>query len=116
VPVQVIRPAAPFMLPTVDVSALPESRREALVLTLTGEEAVRPFDLERSAPLRAALLRLSQGDHVIALTLHHIVCDSWSITVLIREVTALYAALAAGRPSPLPELPVQYADYAAWQR
>jgi amino acid adenylation domain-containing protein len=114
-PVQVIRPAAPFALPVVDVSALPDSGREALTQTLTGEEAGRPFDLAGAPQLRATLLRLAEGDHVVALTLHHIVCDSWSITILVREVTALYAAYAEGRPSPLPELPVQYADYAVWQ-
>jgi amino acid adenylation domain-containing protein len=114
-PVQVIRPAEPFVLPVVDLSALPESRREALVLTLAGEEAERPFDLACDAQLRAALLRLAEGDHVVALTLHHIASDSWSIGILIREFMALYAAFATGGPSPLPELPVQYADYAVWQ-
>ncbi|HJX29408.1 MAG TPA: condensation domain-containing protein, partial [Thermoanaerobaculia bacterium] len=115
-PVQVIRPATLFELPVVDLTALPESRREALGLALAGEEGGRPFDLARDAQLRATLLRLAEGDHIIALTLHHIVCDSWSISILIREVMALYAAFAQGRPSPLPELPVQYADYAVWQR
>ncbi len=118
-PVQVILPAAPFGLPMIDLSDLPESRREALALTLAGEEATRPFDLARGPLLRGVLLRLAapggQMDHVAALTMHHIVSDGWSMGILIREVTALYAAFAEGRPSPLPEPTVQYADFAVWQ-
>ncbi|HEV7518165.1 MAG TPA: amino acid adenylation domain-containing protein, partial [Thermoanaerobaculia bacterium] len=114
-PVQVIQPAVPFVLPVVDLAGLPASRREAPALTLAGEEAGRPFDLTRGPLLRGALLRLTAGDHVAALTMHHIVSDGWSTGILIREVTALYAAFATGKPSPLPELPVQYADFAAWQ-
>src|SRR6185369_1946328 len=118
VPVQVIRPAAPFVLPLVDLSGLPEGRREPQALRLSEEEAGRPFDLSGSrggSLLRGLLLRLTARDHVIALTVHHIASDGWSMGILIREVTVLYAALSAGRPSPLPELPVQYADFAVWQ-
>jgi amino acid adenylation domain-containing protein len=114
-PVQVIQPAAPFLLPVVDLSGLPESRREALALTLAGEEAGRPFDLARGPLLRGVLLRLAAEDHVAALTTHHIASDGWSEGILVREVMALYAAFAEGRPSPLPELPVQYVDFAVWQ-
>ncbi|HSF41540.1 MAG TPA: amino acid adenylation domain-containing protein, partial [Thermoanaerobaculia bacterium] len=114
-PVQVIQPAAPFAMPLVDLAGLPESRREALALALAGEEAGRPFDLTHGPLLRGALLRLSKGDHVSLLTLHHIASDGWSQAILVRELTALYAAYAEGRPSPLSELPVQYADFAAWQ-
>ncbi len=114
-PVQVIQPAAPFVLPVVDLSGLPESRREALAHTLAGEEAGRPFDLAHGPLLRGMLLRLAEEDHVAALTLHHIASDGWSMDLLVREAGTLYAAFAAGRPSPLPELPVQYADFAAWQ-
>jgi amino acid adenylation domain-containing protein len=118
-PVQVIQPPSPFLLPVVDLSRLPESRREAAALTLAGEEAGRPFDLAHGPLLRGVLLRLAsageQSDHVAALTMHHIVSDGWSMGILVRELTALYAAFAEGRPSPLPELPVQYADFAAWQ-
>src|SRR6185369_1735828 len=117
--VQVIQPAVPFVLPVVDLSGLPESRRESLALTLTGEEANRPFDLARGPLLRAVLLRLAasseSADHIVALTMHHITSDGWSMGILIREVMVLYAAFTAGRPSPLPELPVQYADFAVWQ-
>ncbi|HSK79450.1 MAG TPA: amino acid adenylation domain-containing protein, partial [Thermoanaerobaculia bacterium] len=119
-PVQVIREAAPFRLPVVDLSGLPESEREALALTLTGEEALRPFDLTRGPLLRGVLLRMAprggQMDHVAALTLHHIASDGWSMGILVRETVALYEAFAAGKPSPLPELPVQYADFSAWQQ
>jgi amino acid adenylation domain-containing protein/non-ribosomal peptide synthase protein (TIGR01720 family) len=117
-PVQVIQPAEPFRLPVVDLSELPESAREALVLGLTGEEAARPFDLgdPRGGPLlRCVLLRLAEGDHVVALTMHHVASDGWSMGILVREIAALYPAFAAGQPSPLPELPVQYADFAVWQ-
>jgi amino acid adenylation domain-containing protein len=114
-PVQVVQPAQPFSLPVVDLTGLPERAREALALTLGGQEAARPFDLMRGPLLRSVLLRLAEGDHVLALTMHHIASDGWSMGILVREVAALYAALAAGRPSPLPDLPVQYADFALWQ-
>ncbi|HKH43059.1 MAG TPA: amino acid adenylation domain-containing protein, partial [Thermoanaerobaculia bacterium] len=118
-PVQVIQPPAPFALAVVDLSGLPEEHREAMALTLAADEAGRPFDLDglrRGPLLRGLLLRLAKEDHLAALTLHHIVSDGWSMGILVREVTALYTAFAAGRPSPLAELPVQYADFAAWQR
>jgi amino acid adenylation domain-containing protein len=114
-PVQVIQPAAPFLLPVVDLAGLPESRREAAALALAGDEAGRPFDLTRGPLLRGLLLRLAADDHLAALTMHHIVSDGWSMGILVRELTVLYTAFAAGRPSPLPELPVQYADFAVWQ-
>jgi non-ribosomal peptide synthetase component F/acyl carrier protein len=119
-PVQVIQPAAPFGLPVVDLAGLPEREREAAARLLAGEEALRPFDLARGPLLRGLLLRLAppgdQMDHAAALTLHHIAGDGWSMEILVREVTALYAAFAEGRPSLLPELPIQYADFAIWQR
>ncbi|HEY2738150.1 MAG TPA: amino acid adenylation domain-containing protein, partial [Thermoanaerobaculia bacterium] len=121
-PVQVVQPAAPFALPVVDLSGLPEKEREALAAILAGEEGRRPFDLTRDLMLHCLLLRLAPpgepADHAVALTMHHIASDGWSTGILVREVAALYAALAedtAGRPSPLPELPVQYADFAVWQ-
>jgi pristinamycin I synthase-3/4 len=114
-PVPVIQPAAPFELPVVDLSGLPEGAREAVASSLAGEEASRPFDLTCGPLLRGVLLRLAEENHVVALTLHHIVSDGWSMGILVREVTTLYAAFTEGRPSALPELPVQYADFAAWQ-
>src|SRR6202035_2710140 len=83
---------------------------------LLRDEARRPFDLERGPLFRSGLLRLAETEHVLLLTMHHIVSDGWSTGVLLRELAALYAAFLAGRPSPLPELPIQYADFARWQR
>ncbi|HYG65818.1 MAG TPA: amino acid adenylation domain-containing protein, partial [Thermoanaerobaculia bacterium] len=115
-PVQVIQPARPFLLPVVDLSALPESVREDLARTLAAAETGRPFDLSRGPLMRALLLRLGEADHAVVLTMHHIASDGWSMGILVREVAALYPAFAAHRPSPLPELPVQYADFSVWQR
>ena len=122
-PVQVIRPPLPFLLPRVDLSGLPEPAREAAALALVAAEAGRPFDLsglqgdpKSDLMLRGVLLRLAAADHVVALTMHHIASDGWSMGLLVQEVTALYAAFVKGEPSPLPELPVQYADFAVWQR
>ncbi|HSF43791.1 MAG TPA: non-ribosomal peptide synthase/polyketide synthase [Thermoanaerobaculia bacterium] len=115
-PVQVIQPPAPFTLSLADLSGLPETDREALLPTLVAEEAGRPFDLARGPLLRGVLFRLAGDDHVAVLTLHHIVSDGWSMGILVREITALYAAFSESRPSPLAELPVQYADFAVWQR
>jgi amino acid adenylation domain-containing protein len=86
------------------------------MLRLAQEESRRRFDLERGPLLRTLLVRLGPEDHVLTLTMHHIVSDGWSMTVLVREMAALYEAFAAGRPSPLPEPPIQYADFALWQR
>jgi non-ribosomal peptide synthetase component F len=115
-PVQRIQPAGPFAPPLVDLSGLPEKVRESTSLRLAGEEAGRAFDLACDPLLRCTLLQLDEENHVAALTLHHIASDGWSMDILVREVAGLYPAFAAGRPSPLPELPVQYADFAAWQR
>src|SRR6185436_13565383 len=112
-------PPAPAPLPEVDLRALPADRRETEARRLAAAEALRPCDLSRGPLLRAGLLRLSAGaggDALLLLTVHHIVADGWSMSILVRELGALYAAFCQGRPSPLPALPVQYADYAAWQR
>jgi amino acid adenylation domain-containing protein len=108
--------AAPEPLPVVDLAGLPEAAREPAALHLAAEEARRPFALAHGPVLRAGLLRLGSDHHVLMLTLHHIVSDGWSVGILIRELTSLYEAAAAGTPPALPSLPVQYADYAAWQR
>jgi amino acid adenylation domain-containing protein len=119
-PVQVIQPAVPFVLPLVDLSGLPARSRAPAALLLAGEEAGRPFDLASGPLLRGVSLRLAasreQAEHIVALTMHHIVSDAWSMGLLVRELTTLYAAFVEGRPSPLPELPVQYADFSVWQR
>ncbi|HEV7509125.1 MAG TPA: amino acid adenylation domain-containing protein [Thermoanaerobaculia bacterium] len=103
-------------LPQVDLRALGRERRLAELARLRAEEAGRPFSLARGPLLRAGLVRLDEEEHTLLLTVHHIIYDGWSEGVLTAELTALYAAALAGRPSPLGELAVQYADFAAWQR
>jgi amino acid adenylation domain-containing protein len=115
-PVQVIAPAAPVPLPMVDLQDLPAAERSRESRRLAREEHLRPFDLARSPLLRALLVGLAAEEHLALATLHHIVSDAWSTGVLVRELGALYAAFSAGRPSPLPELAIQYADFACWQR
>ncbi|HZF10731.1 MAG TPA: amino acid adenylation domain-containing protein [Thermoanaerobaculia bacterium] len=115
-PVQVVAPAADRPLPRVDLTGLPADRREPVALGLVREEALRPFDLARGPVLRATLVRLAEADHLLLLTLHHIVADGWSMGVLVREMGELYGAAVAGRPAVMPELPIQYADFALWQR
>ncbi|RPH56883.1 amino acid adenylation domain-containing protein, partial [bacterium] len=115
-PVQAIAPEPRPQLPLVDLSGLPDDEREARARRLAREEARRPFDLQRGPLLRLTLVRLGEQDHLLLLTMHHIVSDGWSVGVFIREMTALFAAFSRGLPSPLPELPVQYADFAVWQR
>ena len=115
-PVQKIHPALDVPLPVVDLTIFPEERREARALELTLEEARRPFDLSRLPLIRALLLRLADEDHLLVLNLHHIVSDGWSTGVLVGEMGELYAAFATGREPRLPQLPVQYADFARWQR
>ncbi|MEO6192136.1 MAG: amino acid adenylation domain-containing protein, partial [Thermoanaerobaculia bacterium] len=114
--VQVVSPAFAPALSLVDLAALDADRREAEARRLVEAEAVRGFDLRRGPLLRALLLRLAPEEHGIVLNVHHIVSDGWSMGVLVSEVAALYAAFVEGRPSPLPELPIQYGDYALWQR
>ncbi|HSK78975.1 MAG TPA: amino acid adenylation domain-containing protein, partial [Thermoanaerobaculia bacterium] len=111
-PVQVVAEPAGFSLPLVDLESVPEAEASRLAAA----EARRPFDLGRGPLLRAVLLRPAAGRHVLLLNLHHIVSDGWSMGVLVRELGALYPAFLAGQPSPLPELALQYADFAAWQR
>ncbi|HYG65747.1 MAG TPA: non-ribosomal peptide synthase/polyketide synthase, partial [Thermoanaerobaculia bacterium] len=113
---QVIKPALEFVLPVVDLSGLAEGQRERLGSELVGQDAARPFDLARGPLLRARVVRMAEHDHFVLLTMHHILSDGWSMEILVREVTALYVSLTRGTPVSLPELPVQYADYAVWQR
>ena len=115
-PVQVIAPLLVVPLPLTDLSAYPERERDRRVERIVVEVAERPFKLAAGPLLRAALLKLRGDEHLIVVVIHHIVVDGWSIDIFVRELLALYEAFAAGKPSPLPELPVQYADFAAWQR
>ena len=109
-PVQIVYPEAHVPLRVVIATGRAEAQR------LADEEASLPFDLARGPMIRALLARLGEAEFWLVLTLHHIVCDGWSMNVLARELRTLYTAFAAGRPSPLPELPIQYADFAVWQR
>jgi amino acid adenylation domain-containing protein len=115
-PVQVIAATLSVELPVIELRGLPRALREGEAARLAGEEARRPFDLARGPLLRASLLRLDDTEHVLLLTLHHIVSDGWSMGVLFQELAALYDAYVRGGASPLPELPIQYADFAHWQR
>ena len=113
---QVISPEAAFELPVVDLQELPEAERETRSRQIIAEESQRPFDLSAGPLFRAVLVQLSQEEHILVVVMHHIITDGWSLGVFTRELEALYAAFSEGKPSPLPDLPVQYADYAAWQR
>ncbi|HKX29636.1 MAG TPA: amino acid adenylation domain-containing protein, partial [Blastocatellia bacterium] len=114
--VQIIREPEAVRLSTTDLSGTPAAEREAVAQDLLTKETQRPFDLEQGPLTRIKLFRLGAKEHVMVVTMHHIVTDGWSIGVLLRELGTLYQAFAEGRPSPLAELPIQYADYACWQR
>ncbi|HEX9942664.1 MAG TPA: non-ribosomal peptide synthase/polyketide synthase [Thermoanaerobaculia bacterium] len=115
-PFQAIAPAPDLDVPIIDLSGLPEPTREGTLHRIATEDARRPFDLARGPLARATLLRAAAADHVLLLNLHHIITDGWSTGVLAQELIELYRAVCSERPSRLPELPVQYADFAVWQR
>ena len=115
-PVQVIVPAFALPLPVVDLRHCSEIEREAEAQRLATEEARRPFDLAKGPRMRTILLRLGEQDYMLFLAIHHVICDGWSMEVFIRELSEQYLAFVTGQPSPLPELPIQYADFAVWQR
>ena len=116
-PVQVVHPPPERVeLPTIDLRALPEERRLRRAEHLAGREIGRAFDLERGSLVRWLLLRLAEDEHLFIVTVHHIVFDGWSRGVFFRELDALYRAAAEGQPEELAPLPIQYPDYAAWQR
>lgn len=115
-PSQVIHPPEVFPLPLLDLSDVDETDRAAEVQRHAEELVREPFDLTRRPLMRALLLHFGELDHVLLLAMHHIVSDGWSLAVLLQEAAALYEAYSGGRQSPLPELPIQYADYAVWQR
>lgn len=115
-PVQVIAPALHLDIPILDLQHLPPAERETVAARWLAEEASRPFDLSKLPLLRARLARLAADEHLLALTMHHIVADGWSMSVLLHEVSLFYQAFTSGETPRLPDLPVQYADFAAWQR
>jgi amino acid adenylation domain-containing protein len=114
-PVQRVLRTLRIGLPVIDLQALAADQREAEALRRVREQAAEPFDLAKGPLLRAALLRLGPCDHMLALTMHHIVCDGWSMRIFFDELWRLYQAFAQGRPSPLPDLPIQYTDFTLWQ-
>ena len=115
-PVQVIGPPRAVALPITDLSAMPQAERQARAHQIIDTEARQPFDLEAGPLLRAQLLRLAAEEHLLLLNVHHIVSDGWSMGVLWRELSSVYTAFVSGHAPDLPELPIQYADYAVWQR
>jgi hypothetical protein len=115
-PVQSIAAPAPLPVPRVDLAALTALERAVAARQLATSEAGRPFNLASGPVVRALLIRLQPQEHVLVVVLHHIVSDGWSVGVLLKEFNLLYQAYRQELPSPLPELPLQYADYALWQR
>ncbi len=113
---QVIAASLQLSMTTIDLQTIPLEKREAIVQQRAIAESQAPFNLTTGPLIRVTLLQLEATDYVLLLTLHHIVADGWSIGVLLRELSALYTAFCAGKPSPLPALPIQYADFAHWQR
>ncbi|MEM8778036.1 MAG: amino acid adenylation domain-containing protein [Cyanobacteria bacterium P01_G01_bin.49] len=115
-PVQVIDSTLALSFPVLNLAHLSEAEQETEVLRLATQEAQKPFDLAKDPLLRVTLLQLNPTDRVVLLTLHHIIADGWSMEILIRELTRLYEAFSKDHPPSLPALPIQYTDFAAWQR
>ncbi len=115
-PIQVIRPTLTLSLPIINLQELPELESEAEVQKLLTQEASHNFNLTEGPLLRCTLLQLSEKEHVVMFTMHHIISDGWSMGVLVQEIAALYEAFSQNQASPLPELSIQYADFAVWQR
>ncbi|MBE8986272.1 non-ribosomal peptide synthetase [Nostoc sp. LEGE 12450] len=115
-PIQVVAESLTLNLSVVDLTELPESEKEIACQQLATAEAIRPFDLANSGLIRASVLKLTELEHVLLLTLHHIVFDAWSVGVLMRELATIYSALCNNLSPELPELQIQYGDFAIWQR
>ena len=115
-PVQIIASTLNLKLLVVDLLYLPESSREIEAQQLAFEEANRPFNLEREPLVRGTALQLGETEYILVLTMHHIISDGWSLGLFVRELTELYKAFCTGSSPVLPLLPVQYADFAVWQR
>ena len=113
---QRVAASSAFRLQQINLEAIPADIRKTAAERSLDEETCRPFDLAAGPPFRAVLVRLQSTEHVLLLVLHHIISDGWSRSNFYRELSAAYAALAAGRPVPMRELPVQFADYSAWQK
>ncbi|HKM55715.1 MAG TPA: condensation domain-containing protein, partial [Isosphaeraceae bacterium] len=116
IPRQVIATSLELPLELEDLSSLPEDERQKRAADHIREEAQRPFDLARGPLVRAFLLRMGEQEHIAVVIMHHAISDGWSIGILIREISVLYKSVLNGESSPLPEMPIQYVDYAVWQR
>ena len=115
-PVQLIAPSAHLRVQTRDLRPLTPEKRESEMDRLCAEEARRSIDIEKGPLVRVGLLRMEDQCYILMLTIHHLVCDGWSIGLIMEELQKIYAAFAEGRDSPLPELAIQYPDYVVWQR
>ncbi len=115
-PMQVIAPRGSLELPVIDLDHLPAPERDSAARRLASAEALRPVDLACGPLTRTTLLRVGPTEHIMTIAMHHIITDAWSMSVLWEELWRVYEAFAAGLPSPLPSLPLQYADFARWQR
>ena len=115
-PQQVVAPTIDVALVELDVRALPAAERERAWLRVVRDDGRKPFDLSRAPLFRATVVHCADGEHRLLLTIHHIVADEWSMELMQQEILQLYEAFAHGQRSPLPELPIQYADFARWQR
>ncbi|NEP88102.1 MAG: amino acid adenylation domain-containing protein [Okeania sp. SIO2C2] len=115
-PVQIIKPPFELPLPKTDLTELTSSEQTTKLQQLLQQENELSFNLEVDHPIRAQLFQLGTTEHILQITLHHIASDGWSLTVLPKELSAIYTAILEEKPSPLPSLPIQYADFAVWQR
>ncbi len=115
-PAQVIEEHVEIRLSSQDLSYLPKEKREIEVQKAARSEAQKPFDLHRAPLLRGTLVKMDDQEHILVLTMHHIIADGWSLGVILRELSLLYDGFDSGQPISLPELPIQYADYSMWQR
>jgi amino acid adenylation domain-containing protein/FkbH-like protein len=115
-PNQVIAPYTELQIELTDLTEIPESEQRAAVQRMAIEGAKAIFNLRTGPLFRASVLRLNLTEHVLLLNMHHIISDGWSLWQLVRELGVLYGAFAEGKPSPLPDLPIQYSDYGVWQR
>lgn len=115
-PVQVIAPSLNIALPLVDLRSLSPDDRETKVQQIATAEAGKPFDLAIGSLWRCTLLQLDEAENILLLTIHHIIFDGWSVGIIFRELSQIYTAFTIGKPSLLPELPIQYADFSIWQR
>ena len=115
-PVQLIKASMPFACTLMELTTLSQENRDSEIQSILHTEGNKPFDLKEAPLIRALLLKISEQEHILLITIHHSVSDGWSMGVFRRELASFYNAFSKGQPVELPELPIQYADYAVWQR